>query len=64
MRRAEERGWISHGEARRAYGDIANVRRYIDDSRARYGRLRPEDRDYVNNQLNYIIQRVHWQATR
>ena len=63
VRTAAERGWIDRREARRAYADIANVRRYETDSRNRNGgRMRPEDRDYVSNQLNYISQRVHWQS--
>ena len=63
VRTAAGRHWINRGEARRAYGDIANVRRYESDARNRNGgHLRPEDRDYITNQLNYISQRVHWEA--
>ena len=65
VRRASDNGWIDRREARRAYGDIANVRRYVDNARAQNGgRLRPEDRKYVEDQLNYISRRVHWEARR
>lgn len=61
VRMAADRRWIDRGEAQRAYADIANVRRYMDDHR-RYGKLRPEDRDYITKQLNYISQRVRWES--
>jgi hypothetical protein len=63
VHRAEDRGWIDHREARRAYRDIAGVRQYESDARARnYGKLRPEDREYILDKLNYISQRVRWDA--
>ena len=63
VRRAADNGWLDRREARRAYADIGNVRRYVDNARSRNGgRLRPEDRRYVEEQLNYISQRVRWEG--
>ncbi|CAN5271798.1 hypothetical protein BH09PSE2_BH09PSE2_03120 [soil metagenome] len=63
VRRAANNGWLDRREARRAYGDIANVRNYVSNARNQNGgRLRPEDRRYVEDQLNYISQRVRWEG--
>ncbi len=63
VRRASDNGWINRQETRRAYRDIAGVRNYVNNARNQNGgRLRPEDRRYIEDQLNYISRRVHWEA--
>jgi surface antigen len=65
VRMAEQRRWIDRGAARQAYADLANLRRYDSDMRRRNGgHLRPQDRTYIDNQLNYISQRVRWESGR
>ena len=59
--RSIQGGWLSRREAR----DITNQMRRVrqEDRRLEYqdgGRLRPQDRDYIDSLLNNLSQRLHW----
>lgn len=65
VRTALSRGWVDRREGREDLRLIAEVRRYQSDARARSGgRLRPEDRQYIMEKLDYIGQRVRWEGGR
>ncbi|HLI65006.1 MAG TPA: glycine zipper domain-containing protein [Caulobacteraceae bacterium] len=59
--RASADGSISRAETRYAYRELNYIR--SEDDRLRYqdgGRLRPEDRDYLQGRLNSLGERLHW----
>ncbi len=54
-------GWLSRREARDITGQMRHIRR--EDRRLEYqdgGRLRPQDRDYLESLLDNLSQRLHW----
>ena len=58
---AANNDWISPGELRRANRELSFIR--SEDQRLRYqsgGRLRPEDRDYLQGRLDSLSQRLNW----
>jgi hypothetical protein len=60
--RSYREGWISRRQADRAYDELSYIR--SEDARLRdqdYGRLRPEDRDYLEGRLDALRQRLNWQ---
>jgi hypothetical protein len=55
------RGWVSRREISGANRELNFIR--SEDRRLRYqsgGRLRPEDRDYLQGRLDALGQRLHW----
>jgi hypothetical protein len=61
INRAASEGWVSPDEIRYANRELRFIR--SEDSRLHYqdgGRLRPEDRDYLQSRLDSLSQRLHW----
>ncbi len=59
--RAIRGGWLSPREISRIQGEMTRIRR--EDDRLHYqdgGRLRREDRDYMQSLLDNVSQRLHW----
>ena len=59
--RAIRGGWLSRREARDITGQMRHIRQ--EDRRLEYqdgGRLRPQDRDYLEGLLDNLSQRLHW----
>ncbi len=60
LQRAVQSGRLSPPQARRAFGELHRLRAWIDNRRARYGRLSPDDRAYVQASLDHLGQSIHW----
>lgn len=61
IERSEARGAVNPREAMRARRELNRTRSYIQNARARYGQLRPQDRTYVDARLDYVRNLIHWQ---
>jgi hypothetical protein len=65
INRSYSNGMISRRESADANRELNFIR--SEDSRLRYqdgGRLRPEDRDYLQGRLDNLGQRLHWFASQ
>lgn len=60
IERGRADGSLNPREAYRAQREIDRTREYIRDSRRRYGDLRPQDRTYVEQRLDYIRDSIRW----
>jgi len=61
INRSASNGWISPHEVNRANSELDYIR--SEDARLHNqdgGRLRPEDRDYLQSRLDSLSQRLHW----
>jgi hypothetical protein len=61
INRAADRGWIGPTEVERANRELSFIRG--EESRLRDrdgGRLRPEDRGYLQSRLDSLAERLHW----
>ena len=55
-------GRLSPPESRRAYGDLESLRGYIRDNRWDYGRLTPDQQNYVQARLDHLAASPRWEA--
>lgn len=60
IERGRADGSLNPREAMRAQREVERTREYIRTNRQRYGQLRQVDRDYVQQRLDYISQRIRW----
>jgi len=61
IQRAERNDWINRSEARRAYDELAQIRRMESDMRRRdRGRLSVENANYLQSRLDTVGARVNW----
>lgn len=60
IERGRADGSLNPREAARAQMEVNRTREYIRTNRQRYGELRQVDRDYVQQRLDYISQRIRW----
>ncbi len=56
-------GRISPQQSQHAYMQLRNIRYYARSNYQRYGQLTPDQRGYIQSQLDYIGRSLHWDAT-
>ena len=60
IERGQQDGSLNPREAFRAKRELVKTREYARNARQRYGQLRPEDRDYIQQRLDYVSQTIRW----
>lgn len=61
IERGRADGSLNPREAKRAQRELDRTRRYIQDARRRFGELRPQDRAYVDQRLDYVRNLIRWE---
>ena len=56
-------GRISPQQSQHAYMQLRNIRYYARSNYQRYGQLTPDQRGYIQSQLDYIGRSLHWDAS-